>query len=133
MSRPTLRSVPWHVSESACWRAYGISEAGMASVQVDSSRTNRSLVAAAAGPSRLPQLKANPVPLVYRRMIEVAVADAKRIRYGQPTDLAILSRWWIQQFRPLKTDKDEWKRSFACACTLAWHPGCRWRAQAVAS
>lgn len=88
----------------------------MPPVHVDASRTNRSLAAAAAGPSRRPQLEANPVLLVYRRLIDTAVTEAKKTRHGAPTDNALMQRYWIQQHRPLRTDKDEWERSFECAC-----------------
>lgn len=88
----------------------------MPPVHVDASRTNRSLAAAAAGPSPRPQLEANPVLLVYRRLIDTAVTEAKKTRHGQPTDNALMQRWWIQQHRPSQTDKEEWERSFECAC-----------------
>jgi hypothetical protein len=49
-------------------------------------------------------------------MIEFSVAEAKKTVDGLPTDLAILARWWIADFQPNEREKDEWERSFACAC-----------------
>jgi hypothetical protein len=88
----------------------------MPPVKIDASRTNRSLAAAAAGPAARPQLEANPMLLFYRRQIDSAVAGAKKTKYGIPTDTAIIDRWWIQELRPSESDKDEWERSFECAC-----------------
>ena len=86
------------------------------SVRVDASRTNRSLSAAAAGPSRRPQLTVDLPLLYYRRQIDSAVAGAKKTRCGLPTCLAILDRWWIVEHRPKQAERDEWERSFECAC-----------------
>lgn len=54
--------------------------------------------------------------LVYRRLIDTAVTEAKKTRHGAPTDNALMQRYWIQQHRPPQSDKDEWERSFECAC-----------------
>lgn len=57
-------------------------------------------------------------------MIRGAVADAKRTRYGLPTDAAILARWWIEEHQPRQADKEEWERCFECACSwLSLEPG----------
>jgi hypothetical protein len=61
-------------------------------------------------------VKADPKLLLWRRMIEFSTAESKKTLDGQPTDLAILARWWIVEFQPKETDKDEWERSFECAC-----------------
>lgn len=53
----------------------------------------------------------------WRWMINSAVADAKRTAYGLPTDAAILARWWIEEHRPKQSDREEWERSFECACS----------------
>jgi hypothetical protein len=65
---------------------------------------------------RKEQLQADPRLLLWRRMIEFSVAEAKKTLDGLPTDLAILARWWVAEFQPKETDKDEWERSFECAC-----------------
>lgn len=49
-------------------------------------------------------------------MINQAVTEAKKMVNGLPTDRAILAQWWIADHRPTQADKDEWERSFACAC-----------------
>jgi hypothetical protein len=61
-------------------------------------------------------LRSDPQLLLWRRMIEFSVAEAKKTVDGLPTDLAILARWWIADFQPNEREKDEWERSFACAC-----------------
>lgn len=83
-------------------------------VQIEAARTNRSLVN--APPSR-PQLKADPVLKFWRIIINHAVADAKRTYAGLPTDAAILARWWIEEHRPKQSEREEWERSFECACS----------------
>ena len=85
------------------------------SVRVDASRTNRSLSAAAAGPSKRPQLQADPVLLTWRRLIDTAVAEAKKTKFGLPTYQALLQRMWIQEHRPKQTEAT-WLGSFPCAC-----------------
>ncbi len=49
------------------------------------------------------------------RLIQTAVADAKRTYAGMPTDNAILQRNWIER-RTAETDRTDWERSFECAC-----------------
>lgn len=70
---------------------------------------------AAQAPSPKRQ-KADPKLLFWRRLIEQAVADAKRTAHGLPTDAAILARWWIEEHRPTQSDKGEYERSFEAAC-----------------
>lgn len=84
-------------------------------VRVDASRTNRSLADAAQAPSPKKQ-NADPKLLFWRRLIDQAVADAMRTFNGIPTDSALLARWWLEEHRPSENDKDEYERSFACAC-----------------
>ena len=84
----------------------------MLRVNVDASRTNRSLVSASA---RRPQLKAEPALKFWRWLINSAVADAKRTKYGLPTDNAILQRCWIEH-KAVETDREDWERSFDAAC-----------------
>ena len=62
------------------------------------------------------KLRTDKPLLLWRRMIEFATAEAKKTEDGMPTDLAILARWWIADFQPKEADKQEWERSFACAC-----------------
>jgi hypothetical protein len=83
-------------------------------VQVDAARRNRSLIASA---SPRPRLSADPVLLAWRRLIDSAVADAKRTRNGLPTANAILARWWIEEHKPKPADAVDWERSFECACS----------------
>ena len=54
--------------------------------------------------------------LFWRRLIAHSVDEAKKTIDGLPTELAILARWWIADYQPARTSKDEWERSFACAC-----------------
>ena len=54
--------------------------------------------------------------LFWTRMITHSVDEAKKTIDGLPTELAILARWWIADFQPRETEKDDWERSFACAC-----------------
>lgn len=84
------------------------------SVHIDAARTDRSLVAKAPARKRT---KADPVLLMWRRLIESAVADAKRTRYGLPTYSAILARWWIEEHKPKQSEAEDWERSFECACS----------------
>lgn len=88
----------------------------MQPVRVDASRTNRSLVAAAQGANPRPQLTPDLPLLMYRRLIDLAVAGAKKVKYGLPTHQAILDRHWLQEWKPPETDKEAWRRSFECAC-----------------
>ena len=83
-------------------------------VQIDAARTDRSLVRDL--PQRMPD-KADPVLLLWRRLIDTAVADATKTMYGVPTHSAILARWWIEEYKPAKTDKQAWCGSFECACS----------------
>ena len=80
-------------------------------VQIDAAKTNRSLVTAAPARRRV---RIDPQLLFWRRMIDHAIADAKRVAYGLPTDAAILARWWIEEHRPPQKDCCDWERSFHC-------------------
>jgi hypothetical protein len=80
-------------------------------VQTDAARTDRSL----GQPAAPRQLRKDPQLLFWRRLLEHTVADAKRTKYGMPTDLAILARWWLER-RPQQSDTHEWPRSFEAAC-----------------
>jgi hypothetical protein len=62
-------------------------------VQVDAARRDRSLVPSSQSIEN--KLKAEPVLLVWRRLIDLAAEEAKRVRFGEPTDTAIWQRWWI--------------------------------------
>jgi hypothetical protein len=81
-------------------------------VQTDAARTDRSLGQAAAPR----QLRKDPQLLLWRRLLEHTTADAKRTKYGLPTDVAILARWWVAENRPFERDKAKWETSFDCAC-----------------
>ena len=83
-------------------------------VHIDAAKSNRSLVAGA--PAKRKQA-ANPVLKLWRWMINSAVADAKRTKFGLPTDGAIHARWWLEEHHPKPSDKDEWERSFAACCS----------------
>jgi hypothetical protein len=66
---------------------------------------------------------ANPVLLLPRRLIDTAVADAKKTRHGLPTDLAICQRWWISDNRPQRGDRSKVGRmlyalSFESCCEM---------------
>ena len=63
-------------------------------VQVDAARKDRSLVP--AGNTIENKLKAEPALLLWRRLIDLALDEAKRVRFGEPTDTAIVGRWWIE-------------------------------------
>ena len=86
------------------------------SVQTTASRSNRSLAASAERPAERKKLSPNPVLLFWRHMIKSAVADAKRTAFGLPTDGAILARIWIEEHKPKQENREEWERSFECAC-----------------
>ena len=88
----------------------------MPPVKIDASRTNRSLAAAAAGPSVRPQLTVELPLLAWRRLIDTSLATAMKTKDGLPTYLAIMERWWLCEHRPPQSDKDEWERSLECAC-----------------
>src|ERR1700752_5181153 len=81
-------------------------------VQTDAARTDRSL----NQPAAPKKLRKDPQLLFWRRMIESAVADAKRTRNGLPTDIAIMAKLWIVEYRPTQEDREGWMLSFACAC-----------------
>jgi hypothetical protein len=81
-------------------------------VHMEAERTNRSLTQA----PEPKKMTGDPALLFWRRLIESAVADAKRTKFGLPTDTAILARYWIAEDRPTQENKDEWERSFECAC-----------------
>lgn len=59
---------------------------------------------------------AHPPLLFWRRLLDHAIAEAKKTVDSLPSDLAILARWWISDLRPRESDKDNWERSFDCAC-----------------
>ena len=61
-------------------------------------------------------LEADPVLLLYRRLIDTAVAEAMKTVYGVATHGAVFARWWIEEYRPAKTDDDLWPFSFECCC-----------------
>jgi len=82
-------------------------------VQISAAKTDRSLVANA--PARR-SVMPDPQLLFWRRLIDSAVADATRTLAGMPTDSAILSRWWIEEHQPKQSDRNDWERSFECAC-----------------
>lgn len=82
-------------------------------VQVDAAPVNRGISQA---PSLRSKLTADPRLLFWRRLLDQALADAKRTLFGLPTDSAILARWWIAEFQPKPSDKDSWESSLACAC-----------------
>jgi hypothetical protein len=67
-------------------------------------------------PPALVSLRADPPLLVWRRLLNHAVDEAKKTTEGLPTDLAILARWWIADLQPTRGQHDEWERSFGCAC-----------------
>lgn len=85
----------------------------MFAVQVDAAKTDRRLTSAAPAKRRA---MPDPSLLFWRRMIDSAVADAKRTECGIPTDRAILQRWWIEEFKPTQQQRDEWELSFECCC-----------------
>jgi hypothetical protein len=84
----------------------------MPEVLTDAARHDRSF----AQPQALVSMRSNPPLLVWRRLLNHAVAEAKKTLEGLPTDLAILARWWIADLQPTRHDHTEWERSFACAC-----------------
>ena len=86
----------------------------MQAVRVDAARTNRSLVASA--PAERKELRFDPLLLLWRRLIEHAIADASKSHAGLPTDSAILARWWIEEHRPQQKDRAAWASSFEAAC-----------------
>jgi hypothetical protein len=61
-------------------------------------------------------LRSNPQLLFWRRLLNHAVDEAKKTTDGLPSDMAILARWWIADLRPAQSEKDDWERSFDCAC-----------------
>lgn len=67
--------------------------------------------------SHRPNPKALPQLLLWRKLIDQAVQDAERTLHGMPTDVAILSRWWIAEHQPKQAEREEWERSFECACS----------------
>jgi hypothetical protein len=81
-------------------------------VLTDAARHDRSF----AQPQALLSMRSDPTLLVWRRLLNHAVAEAKKTLDGLPTDLAHLARWWIADLQPARHEHDEWERSFACAC-----------------
>lgn len=81
--------------------------------------TGRSLSEAAMNAADRPsrELRADPVLLCWRRLMDNAVRDAKRTRNGLPTGLAHLARWWIVEYRPPQSDRDGWATSFEACCS----------------
>lgn len=84
----------------------------MSRVLTDANRSDRSY----SQPAALLSLRADPPLLVWRRLLNHAVDEAKKTIDGLPTDLAILARWWIADLQPTESQQDEWERSFGCAC-----------------
>ena len=83
-------------------------------VHLDAARKDRSLVNAADSGRR--RVVVDPQLLFWRKLIDLAVADAKRTAHGLPTYSALQARWWIEEHKPVQKDRDEWERSFECAC-----------------
>jgi hypothetical protein len=84
----------------------------MQRVQIEAARRDHSFSQA-----QLPRvICVDPKLLSWRRLIDHAVADAKKTTDGLPTDHAILARWWISDLRPTQADRDNWERCFECAC-----------------
>jgi hypothetical protein len=79
---------------------------------IDAERDDRGY----AQPKALVSKRADPPLLVWRRLLNHAVDEAKKTADGLPTDLAILARWWIADLQPQESDRHEWERSFGCAC-----------------
>ena len=84
-------------------------------VQVDASRKEPTLVKRV---ELLPKLDApsNPILLLWRRLIDTAVAEATKTECGVPTYHAVYSRWWIEEYRPARSD-GAWGGSFECCCS----------------
>jgi hypothetical protein len=82
------------------------------SVLVTASKHNRRF----AQPQTPHIMVANPPLLFWRRLLDHAIAEAKKTTDSLPSDLAILARWWIEDLRPRECDKSNWERSFDCAC-----------------
>lgn len=87
---------------------------GLPTAQPYSAKVKRGPLQAKCGPRH--NSKANPIYKLWTDLIAHAVQDAKRTVQGLPTDSAILARWWIAEHQPKQADKDEWERSFECAC-----------------
>ena len=83
-------------------------------VQVNVARRDRSLVP--AGQTIETKLKAEPVLLVYRRLIDLAAEEAKRVRFGEPTDTAIMGRWWIEADDMLDESGRDFRATFGVCC-----------------
>ena len=82
-------------------------------VEQSAARTTRTLLPIDGGRRPEPTAAAQQF---WRRLIFSAVVDAKKTRNGIPTDSAILARWWIVEHRPDARNREEWERSFGCAC-----------------
>lgn len=93
------------------------------SVKQDASKTNRSLVDAAADRECFAsersrrKRQADPVLKFWRWTIYSAESDAKRTHNGLPTYNACIARLWIERSAPAKSDRENWPNSFACACS----------------
>ena len=84
-------------------------------VGIDAAPGSRSLIPVERGRRGEP---AQVMLRFWRKLIFIAVAEAKKTHCGMPTDGAILARWWIAELRPERTDRVEWERSFSCACEM---------------
>lgn len=82
--------------------------------------------------SKRPNPKALPQLLMWRKLIDQAVQDSKRTAQGMPTDVAILARWWIAEHKPKQSEREEWERSFECACSWIDQDTAAYRIQLVA-
>jgi len=83
-------------------------------VQTTAALHDRGLVPTKQGTGN--DLEANPVLLVWRRLIDTAVDEAKRVRFGEPTDSAILARWWIEVEDDPDVQAVEFRATFERAC-----------------
>ena len=84
------------------------------SIQLEATRGNRTLAQAKVEGHNQ---KTNVMLRVWARLVEQTFQDAQRTKNGVPTDGAILARWWIAEHKPKQSERDEWERSFECACT----------------
>lgn len=85
-------------------------------VAQDVAKKNRSIVP--TGQLIEDKLKAEPVLWMWRRLIDTAVVEAKVMRFGEPTDHAILARWWIEQPDDIAASGAEFRATFERACLL---------------
>jgi hypothetical protein len=85
-------------------------------VQVDAALRNRSITPTVQILET--KLKAEPVLLLWRRLIDLTVEEATQTRFGEPTDNAILARWWIEQADDLDAKGHAFRATFERACLL---------------